>query len=67
MSTAIKAVNAAIEEDSVEKATEALKAAIPIIDKTAVKGAIHRKNAARKVSKLTKHVNAFASSKQAEA
>lgn len=59
MKTVIKAVDAAIAEASAEKAQEALKAAIPVIDKTAVKGALHKKNASRKVSRLTKRVNAF--------
>lgn len=65
--TAIRAINEAIEEQSIEKAQEALKAAIPVIDKVAAKGAYHRKNASRKVSRLTKRVNAFTSSTQAAA
>lgn len=56
----IKAVTAAIEDDkSVEKAQEALKAAIPVIQRAAVKGTIHQKNASRKISRLTKRVNTF--------
>jgi len=66
MKTAIKAVMAAIEEQSVEKAQEALRAAIPVIDHGAVKGAMHKKTASRKVSRLTKRVNAFAAA-QAQA
>lgn len=65
MKTVIKAVDAAIAEDSVEKAQEALKAAIPVIDKIAVKGTLHKKNASRKVSRLTKRVNAFIAGQQA--
>jgi small subunit ribosomal protein S20 len=65
--TAIKAIQTAIEEQSVEKAQEALKAAIPVIDKAAVKGAYHKKNASRKVSRLTRRVNAFISGTQAAA
>ena len=57
MKSAIKAICAASEEKSAEKAQEALKAGVPIIDRTAVKGVIHKKNASRKVSRLTKHVN----------
>jgi small subunit ribosomal protein S20 len=41
-------------------ALEALKAAIPVIDKAATKGVIHRSNAARNVSRLTKLVNTVA-------
>ena len=59
MKSAIKAIYAAIEEKSADKAQEALKAAVPIIDRTAVNGAIHKKNASRKVSRLTRHVNAL--------
>jgi small subunit ribosomal protein S20 len=42
---------------SVEMAQEALKVAIPVIAKTGGKGTIHKKNASRKVSRLTKGVN----------
>jgi len=58
----IRAVDEAIEEKAVDKAQEALKKAIPVIQRAAVKGTIHRKNASRKVSRLTKRVNAFAAS-----
>ena len=59
MKTAIRKVLDAIEQNSVDGAQEALKAAIPVIEKTAVKGAIHKKNASRNVSRLTKRVNAL--------
>ncbi len=65
MKTAIKAVDAAIEAKSVDEAQEALRAAIPIIDQVAVKGNLHKKNASRKVSRLTKRVNVFVASVQA--
>jgi len=64
MKTAVKAVDAAIEAKSVEEAQEALRAAVPIIDRVAVKGNLHKKNASRKVSRLTKRVNAFVASMQ---
>jgi len=64
MKTVIKNVLEAIAQNSVEQAQAALKAAIPVIEKTAVKGAIHKKNASRNVSRLTKRVNALASSMQ---
>lgn len=67
MKTAIKAVFAAIEEQSVEKAEAALKAAIPVIDRVAVKGTLHKKTTSRTVSRLTKRVNAFAAEAQAQA
>ncbi|MCB2182247.1 MAG: 30S ribosomal protein S20 [Desulfobulbaceae bacterium] len=65
--TAIKAVDAAIEAQSVEDAQAALKTAIPIIQKGASKGTLHKKNASRKVSRLTKRVNAFVASTQSAA
>ncbi len=66
--TAVRKIEAAIEvEDSVEKAREALIAAVPIIERAAVKGAYHRKTASRKVSRLTRKVNSFAKSKESSA
>jgi small subunit ribosomal protein S20 len=66
--TAVKKLDTAIEvEDSVEKAREALVAAVPIIERAAVKGAFHKKTASRKVSRLTKKVNNFAKSKESAA
>ena len=65
MKTAIKAVFAAIEEQSVEKAQAALRAAIPVIDRVAVKGSLHKNTTSRTVSRLTKRVNAFAAGAQA--
>ena len=53
----IKNVRAAIEENSAEKAQTALASAIPVIDKAAQKGAVHRNTASRKISRLTKQVN----------
>jgi small subunit ribosomal protein S20 len=67
MKNMIKAVDEAIAENSADKAQETLKAAIPVIQKTAVKGAIHKKNASRKVSRLTKRVNAFVNSARSAA
>ncbi len=64
MKNAIKQVDLAIAQNSIEAAQEALQAAIPVIDRTAVKGTIHKKNASRKVSRLTKRVNAFINSAQ---
>jgi small subunit ribosomal protein S20 len=55
----IRTVQEAIDEKSTEKAQIALKQAIPVIDKCATKGAIHRRNASRKVARLTKRVNTF--------
>ncbi|MCK4388978.1 MAG: 30S ribosomal protein S20 [Desulfobacterales bacterium] len=53
----IKHVRAAINETSPEAAQNALAAAIPVIDRAAQKGAIHRNTASRKISHLTRQVN----------
>ena len=59
MKTAVRHLNEAIEAGSVEDAKTALQTAIPVIAKTASKGTIHKKNASRKISRLTKRVNAM--------
>jgi len=59
MKNTIRQVDEAIAAGSVEKALEALKIAIPVIAKTGAKGTIHKKNASRKVSRLTKRVNSM--------
>ena len=59
MKGVVRKVLEAIEQKAGDQAQEALKAAIPVIEKTAVKGSIHKKNASRKVSRLTKRVNAL--------
>ena len=57
--TRIKSVLSAVETKDKEASLNALKAAIPMIDKAADKGVIHKKNASRKVSRLTKKINAL--------
>lgn len=59
MKTVIRSLNEAIESGSGEEAQKALKVAVPVIAKTASKGTIHKKNASRKISRLTKKVNAL--------
>ena len=59
MKNTIRQVDEAIATGSIEKAMEALKIAIPVIAKTGSKGTIHKKNASRKVSRLTKRVNSM--------
>ena len=61
MKGVVKKVLEALEQKAGDQAQEALKVAIPIIEKTAVKGSIHKRNASRKVSRLTKRVNALLS------
>ncbi len=60
MKTVVRRVNEAVVEGNQEEAQVALKAAIPVIAKTAAKGTIHKKNASRKISRLTKSVNKLA-------
>lgn len=59
MKTAIRSLNEAIEAGAADEAKSALKKAVPVIAKTASKGTIHKKNASRKISRLTKRVNAL--------
>lgn len=59
MKTVVRSLNEAIESGSVEEAKTALQTAVPVIAKTASKGTIHKKNASRKISRLTKRVNAL--------
>lgn len=59
---AVKEVNAAVADSSVDQAQERLRKAVSIIQKTASKGAIHRKKASRKISRLARRVNQITSS-----
>lgn len=57
MNTVIRRVEEALVAGAEEAAQEALRIAIPVIQKTAGKGAIHKKKASRKISRLTGRVN----------
>jgi small subunit ribosomal protein S20 len=57
LKTVIKKVREAVESKDLNAAKEALAAAVPVIDKTATKGVIHKASASRNVSRLTKLVN----------
>ncbi|MDR2161568.1 MAG: 30S ribosomal protein S20 [Desulfovibrio sp.] len=54
----VKAVRVALLEKNQDRAAEALVTATSILDRTAGKGVIHWKNAARKISRLARAVNA---------
>lgn len=58
--TSIKKVEAAVAASDKAAADTALKAAISVIESAASKGVYHKNNSARKVSRLTKLVNAMA-------
>ncbi|ADK84783.1 ribosomal protein S20 [Desulfarculus baarsii DSM 2075] len=55
----IRTVRQAVEAGDAAVAQQALQAAIPVIDKAASKGVIHRNNASRKISRLAMKVNAL--------
>ena len=58
--TSIKKVEAAVQENNKAAAQAALTEAISTISKATAKGVYHKNNSARKVSRLTKLVNAMA-------
>ena len=53
----IKDVRLAVDENAAESAAEKLNSVKSAIDKAAKKGVIHKRTAARRVSRLTKLVN----------
>lgn len=58
--TYIKKARLAIEDGKQEQAAEATRQAISALDKAAEKGIIHKNNAARRKSRLMKHLAALA-------
>lgn len=62
---AVKSVQAAIDQNSDPEALRAtLKEASSMLSRAAVKGTIHKKNASRKISRLTRRINALAAAAQ---
>lgn len=59
--TKIKSVLKAVEEKDKAGSETALTSAIPAIDKAAAKGVFHKKNASRKISRLTRKVRSLQS------
>ena len=57
--TSIKKVYAAIDQKDKEAAGAALQAAVSTISKAASKGVYHKNTSSRKISRLTKAVNAL--------
>ena len=57
--TYVKKVAYAVEAGDKAKAEEAFKAAVPVIDRMANKGLIHKNKAARQKSRLNQHVRAM--------
>ena len=62
----IKEVKRSVQKGDRKEAEERLRNAVSIIQKTASKGVIHWRNAARKISKLTHMVNAMAAENAGE-
>ncbi|MCR5154901.1 MAG: 30S ribosomal protein S20 [Lachnospiraceae bacterium] len=60
LKTLVKKVDAAVVANDKAVATAALAEAVEALDKAAAKGILHKNTAARKVSRLTKAVNALA-------
>lgn len=48
-----------VKAEELEEARSALEVAVPVISKAAGKGILHKRTAARKVSRLTKRVNSL--------
>jgi small subunit ribosomal protein S20 len=57
--TYIKRVNAAIESNDYESADAALSTAIPVLDRMASKGIMHKNKASRHKSRMSKQVAAL--------
>jgi small subunit ribosomal protein S20 len=57
----VKEVRSDISEGSTEKAKESFKRAVSTLQKTASKGVIHKKKAARKISRLALQINQISS------
>ncbi len=59
LKTKVKAVISATEGKEKKDSENALKVVIPALNKAAAKGVIHKKSASRKISRLTRKVNAL--------
>lgn len=56
---AVKSTRLAIDENKAEEAGKSLAASTRLLDKAVSKGIIHRNNASRKISRLTRQANAI--------
>lgn len=55
----VRDVRQAVAANNLEEAKAALEKAVPVISRVAGKGTLHWRAAARKISRLTKQVNAL--------
>lgn len=60
--TRVKAVLASVTSKDEDKSREELLRAVKVIDKAASKGVLHKNTASRKISRLTRKVNALSGS-----
>ena len=67
MRTMVRNVETALAEGNADAAAAAIKAAEPILMRTAQQGILHKRTAARKVSRLNKRLKALAPSGQPSA
>ena len=58
INTTVKKMFASLSEKETDKARELFREAVSRLDSAVTKGALHRKTASRKISRLTKIVNA---------
>ncbi len=57
--SSMKRVRKAVEQNDIDAAQKALQKTIPLIQKARSKGALHKNTSARKVSRLSRAVNAL--------
>jgi small subunit ribosomal protein S20 len=62
--SSVKKVRAAIEKKDVEGAQKVLSKTIPLIQKSRSKGVFHKNTTARKISRLTREVNALSAERK---
>ncbi len=65
MKTHVRAVEEALAKGDAAAASAALKAAEPVLARTAQKGIVHKKTASRKISRLSARVKALSVPKAA--
>ena len=64
--SSIKIVRMAIEKKDIEGAQKALKRTIPLIQKAQSKGVFHKNTSSRKISRLTREVDALSAEGKAQ-
>jgi small subunit ribosomal protein S20 len=64
--SSIKKVRASVEKEDVDGAQKGLLKTIPLIQKARSKGVFHKNTSARKISRLTREVNAALSAERKE-